>query len=172
MNRHELEFQPPDQAIHADALVLPLDQLNRSLLPLVGGKAAQLGELIHAGFAVPTGFCVTTTAYARVSASAGLDALLAELSTVPAAETARLAELATAVCAAILHAPVVSDIASAIVKAYQALNQDGPVPVAVRSSATAEDLPDASFAGQQETFLNVVGAEAVLDAVRRCWASL
>jgi pyruvate,water dikinase len=167
-----MELQPPDCAVDADALVLSLDELDRSRIPLVGGKAAQLGELIRAGFAVPAGFCLTTTAYTRVSAAAGLDALLAELSMIAPVETVRQAELAAAVRAAILNAPVANDIASAIVVAYQALGQDEPVPVAVRSSATAEDLPDASFAGQQETSLNVVGAEAVLDAVRHCWASL
>jgi len=172
MSRHEGAQQSPDQSVHGDALILPLDTLDRTLLPVVGGKAAQLGELIRAGFAVPAGFCITTTAYARVSASAGLDALLAELSAVPPTDTARQAALAAAVRAAILQAPLLNDITSAIVEAYRALGQGAPIPVAVRSSATAEDLPDASFAGQQETFLNVVGAQAVLDAVRRCWASL
>ncbi len=108
----------------------------------------------------------------RVSAAAGLDALVAELSALPATDTARQAELAAAVRAAILQTPVPSDITSAVVEAYQALVPGEPVPVAVRSSATAEDLGDASFAGQQETFLNVVGVKAMLDAVRRCWASL
>jgi pyruvate,water dikinase len=172
MSSYEGVNQPSTQCVAADPLVLPLEQLNRTLLPVAGGKAAALGELIRAGFAVPTGFCVTTMAYARVGASAGLDALLAELSTVPPTDTARQAALAAAVRAAILSAPLASDITSTIVEAYGALEQGEPVPVAVRSSATAEDLPEASFAGQQETFLNVVGAEAVLDAVRRCWASL
>jgi rifampicin phosphotransferase len=161
--------QPRDQA---DTLVIPLDRLDRNLLPLVGGKAAQLGELIRAGFAVPTGFCVTTTVYARVSASAGLDALLAELSAVPPTDTARQVALAAAMRSAILQTPIPGDITFTLAQAYQALEPDAPVPVAVRSSATAEDLPDASFAGQQETFLNVGGAEAVLDAVQQCWASL
>jgi len=172
MSSHEPADQTHNQAVRVDALTLPLDRLDRTLLPLVGGKAAQLGELIRAGFAVPAGFCVTTTAYARVSASAGLDAFLAELRTVPPTDMARQAALAVVVRSAILQTPVPSDITSAILEAYQALVQGEPVPVAVRSSATAEDLPDASFAGQQETFLNVVGAEAVLDAIRRCWASL
>jgi len=172
MSSHETEHQPGDQSAHANALILPLETLDHTLLPVVGGKAAQLGELIRADFAVPAGFCVTTTVYARVSASAGLDALLADLSSIPPADTARQATLAAAVRAAILHAPVASEITSMIAEAYGALGQGAPVPVAVRSSATAEDLPDASFAGQQETFLNVVGAEAVLDGVRRCWASL
>jgi rifampicin phosphotransferase len=172
MSKDGLEHQPHDPAVHTDALVLPLERLDRSLLAVAGGKAAQLGELIRAGFAVPAGFCVTTAAYAQISAAAGLDALLDELSAVPAPDTVGLATLAAAMRAAILQAPVPSDITSAIVEAYQALVQGEPVPVAVRSSATAEDLPDASFAGQQETFLNVVGVETVLDAVRRCWASL
>jgi phosphoenolpyruvate synthase/pyruvate phosphate dikinase len=172
MNSREQVDRPPDQSVATDPLILPLDQLDRTLLPVAGGKAAQLGELIRAGFAVPAGFCVTTTAYARVSASAGLDALLTELSAIPPTDTARQAALVAAARAAILRAPLASDITSAIVKAYGALEQGESVPVAVRSSATAEDLPDASFAGQQETFLNVVGTEAVLDAVRRCWASL
>lgn len=172
MSSRESTHQPHGQAVHAGALVAPLDGLERTLLSAVGGKAAQLGELIRAGFAVPAGFCVTTTAYARVSASADLDALLAELSTVPPTDIVRQAALAAAVRSAILQTLVPSDITSAILETYQALEPDASVPVAVRSSATAEDLPNASFAGQQETFLNVVGAEAVLDAIRRCWASL
>src|SRR6266487_6784761 len=131
MSSHEPTHQPRDQA---DALVVPLDGLSRILLPMIGGKAAQLGELIRAGFAVPTGFCVTTTAYARVSASARLDALLAELSTVSPTETVRQVALAAAVRSAILQTPIPSDITSAIMEAYQTLVQGEPVPVAVRSS--------------------------------------
>jgi rifampicin phosphotransferase len=172
MSNHKPAHQPPEHAASPDALVLPLHTLNRTLLPLVGGKAAQLGELIRAGVAVPTGFCVTTTAYARVAASAELDTLLDALSTVAPTDTARQAELAAAVRTAILHAAVPRDITSAITESYQALGQGKPVSVAVRSSATAEDLPDASFAGQQDTFLNTIDGEAVLDAVRHCWASL
>lgn len=172
MSNHKPAHRSPGHTDSPDALVLPLASLNRTLLPLVGGKAAQLGQLIRAGFAVPAGFCVTTIAYARVAASAELEMRLSALSTVPPTDTARQAELATAVRTAILQASVPSDITAAITEAYQALGQREPVWVAVRSSATAEDLADASFAGQQETFLNMVGAEAVLDAVRRCWASL
>jgi phosphohistidine swiveling domain-containing protein len=172
MSTRELERLPRDQGGAHGMLVMPLEVLDRTLLPLVGGKAAQLGELIRAGFAVPAGFCITTDAYARISDSAALDALLVELSMIAPADTARQAALAARARAAILQAPIPKDIASAIIEAYQAHIHNEPVPVAVRSSATAEDLPDASFAGQQETFLNVVGAEAVLDAVRRCWASL
>ncbi|MBV9920370.1 MAG: phosphoenolpyruvate synthase, partial [Pseudonocardia sp.] len=124
-----------------------------------GGKAVNLAELLGAGLPVPDGFCVGTTAYARAAAAAGLDAVLA-------ADT----DLATSARAALLATPVAADVAEAISDAYTALGDR--TPVAVRSSATAEDLPGASFAGQQDTYLNVVGVEAVLDAVRRCWASL
>jgi pyruvate,water dikinase len=172
MSNDERAVEPPEQLITPDALVLPLGQLDRSLLPVVGGKAAALGELMRTGFVVPGGFCVTTTAYARISEAAGLDALLAELSAIPPTQMAHQTDLAATMRSAILQAPIPADITSAIVAAYQALGTGETVAVAVRSSATAEDLPDASFAGQQETFLNVIDEEAVLDATRRCWASL
>lgn len=156
----------------AGPLILALSTLDRTLLTLVGGKAMNLGELIRAGFAVPSGFCVTTAAYTLVSAGAGLDPLLRELAMQPRDDPARQAELAAAVRAALLQAPIPSEVIAAIAAAYQTLGQGEPVPAAVRSSATAEDLPTASFAGQQETYLNIVGRDAVLAAVQRCWASL
>ncbi len=115
---------------------IPLGRLSRHDLAAAGGKGANLGELLRAGYAVPPGFVVTTGAYR----SAGPDPR-----TVP------------------------DDVAEAVGRAYAAL---GSPPVAVRSSATAEDLPGAAFAGQQDTYLDVVGAEAVVEAVARCWASL
>lgn len=172
MRSSEQKSQQPHDLASASALVVPLAALDRTTLSLAGGKAAQLGELLRAEYAVPAGFCVTTTAYAHISALAELDALLAELSALSPDETTRLAELATAVRAVLLQTPVTSEIVVAITSAYQTLGQDKLAPVAVRSSATAEDLPDASFAGQQETFLNVIGVEALLEAVHRCWASL
>ena len=141
-------------------LVLPLEAIDPTdpdTLGRVGGKAANLGALVRAGFAVPAGVCLTTAAYRRAVGSA-LDALLAE-----GTDAAGLAEKARA---AVLAVPIPDEVADAV----RATCPEGPV--AVRSSATAEDLPDASFAGQQDTFLNVVGDDAVLDAVRRCWASL
>src|SRR5438034_9800867 len=120
---HQGQQQEPESTSGDAALVVPLDMLDRTLHPIAGGKAANLGELIRAGFAVPTGFCVTTTAYARVSASARLDALLIELSTVPPTDTVRQAALATAVRSAILQTPIPGDIISAIMEAYQALMQ-------------------------------------------------
>ncbi|HEY6752224.1 MAG TPA: PEP/pyruvate-binding domain-containing protein [Rubrobacteraceae bacterium] len=153
-------------------LTLPLGDVDRTTLPIVGGKAANLGELIRAGLPIPDGFCVTTTAYELVAEGASLDPILENLAHTHADDTSRLAELAAAVRTALLAAPVPSTVTEAIVEAYRKLGNGTSAPVAVRSSATAEDLPHASFAGQQDTFLNVVGADAVLDAVRLCWASL
>ncbi|GAA4773370.1 phosphoenolpyruvate synthase [Actinomycetospora chlora] len=140
-------------------LVLPLgsiDPADPATLGRVGGKAANLGALVRAGLPVPDGVCLTTAAY-RAAVGSALDALLAEPDADVLGEKAR---------AAVLALPVPDAVADAV----RAACPDGPV--AVRSSATAEDLPDASFAGQQDTYLNVVGPDAVLDAVRRCWASL
>lgn len=153
-------------------LTLPLGDVDRTTLPIVGGKAANLGELIRAGLPIPDGFCVTTTAYELVTEGASLDPILEDLVHTHADDTSRQAELAAAARTALLAAPVPSTLTEAIVEAYRKLGNGTSAPVAVRSSATAEDLPHASFAGQQDTFLNVVGADAVLDAVRLCWASL
>lgn len=125
-----------------------------------GGKALNLAELVDAGFAVPEGFCVGTPAYAQAAAAAKLGAVLA----------APGPGLACRARTALLAAAVPGDVEAAVRAAYAALGN--AVPVAVRSSATAEDLPGASFAGQQDTYLDVVGADAVLSALRRCWASL
>jgi rifampicin phosphotransferase len=152
------------------ALVLPLNTIDRTSFLAVGGKAASLGELIHAGFAVPEGFCVTTAAYELVSA--GLEPILAELATTRSNEVARLAELASAARAILLHAPIPTGVTEAVTSAYQTLFYGEPMPVSVRSSATAEDLPEASFAGQQDTYLNIIGIEAILRAIQHCWASL
>ena len=133
-------------------LVRSLDELTATDLPDAGGKGANLGELRRAGFPVPDGFVITTAAYALAAEASGATG------ETPASARVRLAA-----------SPVPAGIADAVREAYRAL---GAPPVAVRSSATAEDLPDASFAGQQDTILGVAGADAVLDAVRRCWASL
>ncbi|GER91368.1 phosphoenolpyruvate synthase [Dictyobacter vulcani] len=156
----------------SEAFILPFSALDHASLPLVGGKGANLGELTRAGFAVPPGFCVTTMAYTLVARAAGLDTILAELAHTPDSDSVRLAELATAARTLLLAADVPAAITEAIREAYHTLGDGAPIPVAVRSSATAEDLPSASFAGQQDTYLNIVGIEAVPDAVRRCWASL
>lgn len=145
-------------------LVAPLNCLLRTDLERAGGKAANLGELVHAGFPVPPGFVVTTAAYDRFVTHSGL------LETITHTLHEQQQTLSgAAIRAAFEAAPIPPEVEQDILAAYRQL---GPGPVAVRSSATAEDLPEASFAGQQDTFLNVVGAQALLDAVRRCWASL
>ncbi|MBF6614311.1 MAG: phosphoenolpyruvate synthase [Chloroflexi bacterium] len=169
LDREQLQQAP---GVSETPLVLPLTALQAHMLPLVGGKAANLGELIRAGFSVPGGFCVTTAAYEMVSESTKLELTLAELASLRAEESVRLAELAATVRATLLQAPLPISCANAIASAYQVLGNGEPVPVAVRSSATAEDLPTASFAGQQETSLNIIGIESLLTAVRHCFASL
>lgn len=137
--------------------VVGLDELGRDDLEIAGGKGANLGELIRAGLPVPGGFVVTTDAYARAAEAVGLAGMVED------AEPAELREK-------LASAPIDAELRAQVVEAYGALGDD--VPVAVRSSATAEDLPGAAFAGQQDTYLNIVGADAVIDAVRDCWASL
>ena len=134
------------------SIVRPLAGIRASDLASVGGKAANLGELVANGFPVPDGFVLTTGAYQAAAASAGVVASRPE----EAAERLRTIDLPPAV-------------ANAALEAYRGL---GSGPVAVRSSATAEDLPGASFAGQQDTYLGIEGDEQLLDAIRRCWASL
>ncbi|WP_329425347.1 PEP-utilizing enzyme [Streptosporangium sp. NBC_01495] len=146
-------------------LILKFDDIGAEMLPLVGGKAANLGVLTSAGLPVPPGLCVTTEAYRRVTERAGLQDVLAALATTAAGDVPALNALAAKARELVLAAPVPDDIAGVV-------RNSSTGPVAVRSSATAEDLPHASFAGQQDTYLNVIGADAVLDAVRRCWASL
>ncbi|HEX2037934.1 MAG TPA: PEP/pyruvate-binding domain-containing protein, partial [Chloroflexota bacterium] len=132
----------------------------------MGGKGANLGELLRAGFPVPPGFVLTTAAYDRFLAETGmhqpLSAALASPSGLDAGAAAALRQ-------EFVPAAVPDDVAGALFAAYRAL---GGGAVAVRSSATAEDLPSATFAGQLETVLGVVGEEALLQAVCRCWVSL
>lgn len=155
--------------------ILGLADIGAGMVPLVGGKAANLGVLCAAGFPVPEGFCLTTEAYRHATAGdphvqGQLAGLHTALQTTAEDDLAALAALAARAREVILSAPVPAETVEAIERAYAALGND--VPVAVRSSATAEDLPSASFAGQQDTYLNVVGTTAVVDAVRSCWASL
>ena len=111
---------------------------------------------------MPAGFVVTTAAYDRFAADNRLDETIARVLREEHGSGATIRD-------AFEGAPIPPEVARNILAAYHQLEQG---PVAVRSSATAEDLPEAAFAGQQDTFLNVVGTEALLDAVRRCWASL
>jgi pyruvate,water dikinase len=153
--------------------VLPLDDVAAAQIALVGGKGAQLGELTRIeGVRVPPGFCVTTAAFRRVMAAAGsIDRLLDELSLLSVDEREAIGSVSAKIGLTIEETGVPDDVAAAIV---DALGRDGPHDrgYAVRSSATAEDLPEASFAGQQDSYLNVVGSAEILRHVSRCWASL
>jgi pyruvate,water dikinase len=140
-------------------------------LEQVGGKGASLARLAAAGLPVPPGFHITTTAYRRFVAENGLqDQILAAVSSVSADQPSQLEEASGKITSLFASSEMPRDIAAAIGLAYANLGPD--LPVAVRSSATAEDLPQMSFAGQQETYLNMRGEAVVLDAVKRCWASL
>jgi rifampicin phosphotransferase len=139
-------------------IVLPFGAIDRAALPVAGGKAANLGELTRAGLPVPTGFCVTTAAYDLVAGDADLDSTLAALAETRPDDMARLAELTNEARASLLEAHIPDALAEAITTAYRTLGNGTSVPVAVRSSATAEDLPYMSFAGQQDTYLNVVAS--------------
>jgi pyruvate,water dikinase len=150
-------------------LILPLSDPDATL-ETVGGKGMSLARLSRAGLPVPGGFHVTTEAYRRFVADNDLQRRLLEA--LPEAEAARPASLDAAserIGRLFEAARMPEEIAAAVSAAYEDLKG---VPVAVRSSATAEDLPEASFAGQQDTYLNICGREAVLLAVQRCWASL
>ncbi|MFD3704457.1 rifamycin-inactivating phosphotransferase [Nocardia sp. NPDC058658] len=152
------------------AYVLGFGAVDATQGAIVGGKGANLGELSRiGGVEVPAGFCVTTEAFAR-TVSGALDDRLDELSELEPGDRDAIAVLSAELRCAVEELVVPDDIAAAILAAHAGLGADGAY--AVRSSATAEDLPTASFAGQQDTYLNVVGPEAILEHVRRCWASL
>jgi len=161
------------------AKILWFDEIGIEDVPLVGGKNASLGEmfreLIPQGVRVPNGFAITAAVYHDFIENSGvakqLESILAGLDT---GDILELQKRGLAARDAILAAELPSGLQQAIVAAYNKLSadHDGPVDVAVRSSATAEDLPDASFAGQQETYLNVQGSTALLETCKRCFASL
>ncbi len=150
--------------------VVWFSEVGREDVGLVGGKGANLGELTRASIPVPPGFVVTADTYFRFIQQNGLEPVIRkELFRLDVHDTRLLNERAENIRRRIMEAPMPAHIADEIRAAYREL---GEGPVAVRSSATAEDLPEASFAGQQSTFLNVVGADNVVRAVQACWASL
>jgi len=156
-----------------DAVVW-LEEVGKNDLSVVGGKGASLGEMINIGVPVPGGFAVTAQAFRDFLNRAGIAKKLFEALKVDVNQESELHRAEETAKKLIMEAKVPKDIENAIKSRYEELcNREGEqVFVAVRSSATAEDLPDASFAGQQETYLNMRGAEDVFNAVRRCWASL
>ena len=155
-------------------LVVPFDQVGLSDIAQVGGKNASLGEMIKEllveGVRVPAGFAITAAAYRKVLAANGLETPLRQLlASLDVNDLAQLQAAGKGARRLLLAARLPAELELAILTAYRQL---GSPAVAVRSSATAEDLPDASFAGQQETFLNIEGEAALLQACRRCYASL
>ena len=162
-----------------DTLVLWFDEIQLDDIPQVGGKNASLGEmrreLTAKGVSIPDGFAVTAYAYRYLLDSAGIkDEIETILSNLDTHDIQNLSERGEKIRSLIYNAPLPDDLREAIVEDYQKLCEEYEenTDVAVRSSATAEDLPDASFAGQQETFLNVKGEENLIDACKKCFASL
>ena len=155
-------------------------EVGLSDVALVGGKVASLGEMIRElsplGIRVPDGFAVTAEGYRHFISAAGLDERIADLlGGIGKGDVQALVARSAEIRKLITEAPLPDEIASEAVAAYQALSSrfgQEDTDVAVRSSATAEDLPGASFAGQQDTYLNIRGKEALLAAVKRCFASL
>lgn len=150
-------------------LVLSLSDPN-AVLENAGGKGESLAKLLAAGLPAPGGFHVTTGAYRCFVAENEIQArIMEELQGIDPADPAALEAASRRIHRLFAEGEIPHEIVVAVSEAYRSLEN---APVAVRSSATAEDLPEASFAGQQETYLNIQGADAVLDAVKKCWASL
>jgi pyruvate,water dikinase len=159
-------------ASDADRYVLGIEEIDKTKIAVVGGKAANLGELSRiAGIRVPPGFCVTTYAFRRIMADArSLDGHLNRLALLEPDDRDAIRTLSAEIRETLEATALPGDLADAITAEIS--RHGGAVAFAVRSSATAEDLPTASFAGQQDTYLNVIGPRAVLAHVSRCWGSL
>src|SRR3546814_3696523 len=151
--------------------VLGLHELDRTHVAIAGGKGANLGELTRLDdVLVPAGFCVTTAACRQIFEAAQIDEQVAGLADLPTEDREAIRAASEAIRRSIEGVAIPDAVAAEVRRALADLGEDAAW--AVRSSATAEDLPGASFAGQQDTFLNVVGPDAVLQPVRRCCASL
>ena len=159
-------------------LVIWFENLSKTDIPSVGGKNANLGEMINAGIPIPTGFAVTAYSYKKFIEETGISKKIYEMirETVTNPDDPQQYKIASKKIRELIEStPMPKDVEDAITSAYEELNKrlnGNDVFVAVRSSATAEDLPDASFAGQQETFLNVKGVNEVLEKTVKCWSSL
>ncbi len=154
--------------------VVWLEEVGKDDVSVVGGKGASLGEMINVGAPVPGGFAVTAQAYRDFINRSGIADDIFEALKVDVNDPAALNAAADKAKRLVLEAKVPKDIEKDVRNRYQEMckREGKEVFVAVRSSATAEDLPDASFAGQQETFLNMLGEDQVFEAVQKCWASL
>ena len=152
-------------------LVVDFKKVNKDDILLVGGKGSNLGEMTKAGFPVPPGFVVTSESYWKFLEENHLRNKISDLlKGLDVHRSDELTRISHQIKDMIVHGSIPEDISEKIIKSY--LELGNKTLVAVRSSATAEDLPDASFAGQQDTFLNIVGESNVVDYVRKAWASL
>ena len=149
--------------------ILSINEIGADALPKVGGKGANLGEMTRAGFNVPPGFCVTTDAFDQFMAGAKAD-IYVQLAGVSTDDLAGASAVGQMVREQLASLPLPEDVATTVLEAWRAAGTDHAY--AVRSSATAEDLPSASFAGQQDTYLNVRGEENILEQVKACFISL
>jgi len=156
--------------------ILNFEILDKTSLPMVGGKNASLGEMIKSGIRVPPGFAVTTDSYLNFITEAGIkDKTFEILSHMQPDDVDALNKASAEIQGLINNTCMNDEVQSAIERGYSQLCEKcvfEDLPVAVRSSATAEDLPTASFAGQQDTYLWVVGTDNIINSVRKCWASL
>ncbi|MBA2057593.1 phosphoenolpyruvate synthase [Psychrobacter cryohalolentis] len=164
-------------AAQSTALVINLDQLGKDDIEMVGGKNASLGEMIShlsdLGVSVPGGFATTSNAFYQFLTETGLlDKINGELKTLDVNDVNKLAETGKKIRTWIIEQELPKDLEQAVRDSFEAMSDGKEIAVAVRSSATAEDLPDASFAGQQETFLNIRGIDNVLIAIKEVFASL
>src|SRR5579884_7141 len=152
--------------------MLDLQDIDKTKLMLVGGKGANLGELTRIeGIHVPDGFCISTEASTSIiGKTSSINALLDQLSLLKVEDRDKIAELSAEICRIIERMAIPEDIQEEITSFLSKLGENNAY--AVRSSATAEDLPTASFAGQQDTYLNILGKEAILRHISKCWASL
>jgi len=165
-----MDMPSASQAVY----VLTFGQISSADLSLVGGKGANLGELVGAGLPVPDGFCVSANAYRRFLQISGIDRQIEAELLINAQGQGKTSadDLSARITALITSHELTAELAQPLLDAYRRLRHGSAVRVAVRSSATAEDLPGFSFAGQQDTYLGIHGDAAVLEAIRRCWASL
>lgn len=154
------------------SFVLDFQEIEKGQLSLVGGKGLNLGELSNIqGIQVPEGFCVTTVAYEKaIEQNEELQTLLQQLTKLKLEDRAQIGEMSKEIREVIMAVQIPTDVVEAVTQYLSRFGNEHAY--AVRSSATAEDLPYASFAGQQDTYLNIIGKEAILQHVRKCWASL
>jgi pyruvate,water dikinase len=157
--------------------IIPFERLKNKDVEIVGGKNASIGEMISGlaglGVSVPGGFATTAQAYRDFLAQGGLDERIRKLlATLDVDDVERLAAVGKQIRGWMLETPFPARLNEEVLAAYRQMGSGGEFAVAVRSSATAEDLPEASFAGQQETFLNVRGEEPLLSSMHEVYASL